>query len=122
MHTLKKTIFTTLALFIAFNIAAQEKQPVQFSFVGIRDSVGQAYVSIKAKIDDSVFLFSAIKKLPDDAFVSAVDFDIASCKSPFRNFKEALSKSTAETKASSGNFLMAENKETLSAILAFMDT
>ena len=80
MNTLNKTIFTTLALFIALNITAQEKQPVQFSFVGIRDSVGQAYVSIKAKLADSVSLFSAIKKLPDDVFVSAVDFDSTSLK------------------------------------------
>ncbi len=80
MNKLNRTILSTIALFITFTLAAQDKQPVQFSFTANRDSAGQAYLSIKAKVSNGVYLFSAIKKMPDDAFVSAIELDSNSAK------------------------------------------
>lgn len=67
-----------LAFFIYLSITAQEKQPVQFTFSAVRNAGGQAVVSIKAKIADSTQLYSAKKKLPEEAFVTSVVFDTAS--------------------------------------------
>lgn len=60
--------------FISYSSTAQVSKHVQFSFSGNRDATG-AYVSIKAKIADKVQLFSTKKNSPDDAFISAVEFD-----------------------------------------------
>jgi thiol:disulfide interchange protein DsbD len=70
--------FFVLGFFISLLVTAQETQPVQFTFSAVRNTAGQAIVSIKAKIADSAQLFSAKKKLPDEAFVSSVVFDTAS--------------------------------------------
>jgi thiol:disulfide interchange protein len=75
---LYKPVFLMLAFFIYLSITAQEKQPVQFTFSAVRNAGGQAVVSIKAKIADSTQLYSAKKKLPEEAFVTSVVFDTAS--------------------------------------------
>ena len=54
--------------------------PVQFSFLGGRDAKGQAYIDIKAKLSDSIQLFSAKRKNAADVFLSAVEFDSSSKK------------------------------------------
>ncbi len=79
MKYLVKGFFTVLALLITLYITAQVK-PVQLSFYGGRDAKGQAFIDIKAKLGDSIQLFSAIKKSPDDAFVSSIEFDSSSKK------------------------------------------
>ena len=79
MKYLVKGFFTFFALLITLHITAQVK-PVQFSFYGGRDAKGQAFIDIKAKLRDSIQLFSAIKKSPDDAFVSSIEFDSSSRK------------------------------------------
>ncbi len=75
---LYKPVFFVLGFFISLLVTAQETQPVQFTFSAVRNTAGQAIVSIKAKIADSAKLYSAKKKLPDEAFVSSVVFDTAS--------------------------------------------
>ncbi|MEJ7683559.1 MAG: hypothetical protein WKG06_38020 [Segetibacter sp.] len=56
-------------------MTAQELKPVQFSFSSNRDASGQAFISIKAKIVQGLILYSAKRKLPDEVFVTSVDFD-----------------------------------------------
>ncbi len=68
-------VFTTL--FISIIGTAQDSPPVQFSFNAIRDSSNKAVVIIKAKVLQGN-LYSAVKKTPDDIFVSTVKFDTAS--------------------------------------------
>ncbi len=73
------TSFFLLFSFLILNtITAQETKPVQFYFSADRDASGQAFVSIKAKVANNVKVFSAKKKLPDNAFVTSVDFDSTS--------------------------------------------
>ena len=74
MKYLVKRIFTVLALLITLHSTAQVK-PVQFSFYGGRNANGQAFIEIKVKLTDSIQLFSAIKKNPNEAFISSVEFD-----------------------------------------------
>jgi thiol:disulfide interchange protein len=70
-----RTLFLILGFFTSIIATAQDKQPVQFSFLAVRDAAGQAYVSIKAKVSDSVRLFSAKRQSGDEVFVSSVIFD-----------------------------------------------
>jgi thiol:disulfide interchange protein len=70
-----RTLFLILGFFTSIIVTAQDKQPVQFSFSAVRDAGGQAYVSIKAKVTDSVKLFSAKRKSADDVFVTSIIFD-----------------------------------------------
>jgi thiol:disulfide interchange protein DsbD len=63
-----------LISFCSHMATAQVSKPVQLSFSAERDG-NDAFVRIKAKIADSVQLFSIKKKSADDAFVSAVEFD-----------------------------------------------
>jgi thiol:disulfide interchange protein len=70
-----RTLFLILGFFTSIIVTAQDKQPVQFSFSAVRDAGGQAYVSIKAKVTDSVKLFSAKRKSADDVFVTSIVFD-----------------------------------------------
>ncbi len=79
MKYLVNGFFTVLALLITLHITAQVK-PVQLSFYGGRNAKGQAFIDIKAKLADSIQLFSAIKKSPDDAFISSIEFDSSSKK------------------------------------------
>jgi thiol:disulfide interchange protein len=75
----KAFLFIT-GLFISFIITAQEIKPVQFIFSADRDSSGQAFVLIKAKVANDFTIFSAKKKSADDAFITAVGFDSASTR------------------------------------------
>ena len=73
----KPSLLLLLFSFVLNTITAQVSKHVQFSFSGDRDEKG-AYVSIKAKIADTVHLFSTKKQYPDDAFISLVEFDSSS--------------------------------------------
>ncbi len=68
-------VFFVIMFFISLTITAQEIKPVQFSFSSNRDASGQTFISIKAKIRSGVHIYSAKRKLPDEVFVTSVDFD-----------------------------------------------
>src|SRR4051812_30267343 len=70
-----RPVFFILSFFVCIKITAQVTPPVQFNFSANRDASGKAFVLIKAKVQPGVHLFSAIKKTPDDAFISTIDFD-----------------------------------------------
>ena len=70
-----KSFFFVIGFLVSLTITAQVTTPVQFSFLADRDASGQAFISIKAKISPGVNLFSAKRKLPDEVFLTAVDFD-----------------------------------------------
>ncbi len=59
---------------------AQDKQPVQFTFLAQRDAAGKANIIITAKVSDGAKLLSVKKQQADDVFVSAVGFDSTSSK------------------------------------------
>ncbi len=59
---------------------AQDKQPVQFTFIAQRDAAGKANIIITAKVSDGAKLLSVKKQQADDVFVSAVGFDSTSSK------------------------------------------
>ena len=70
-----KGFFFVIGFLVSLTIAAQVNKPVQFSFLADRDAAGQAFISIKAKIPPGLQLYSIKRKLPDEAFFTAVDFD-----------------------------------------------
>lgn len=74
MTKLYKASFSLLFYFISYTLTAQVTKHVQFSFSGVHNQ-NEAFISIKAKIADSVKLFSIKKNSADDAFISAVEFD-----------------------------------------------
>jgi thiol:disulfide interchange protein len=73
-----KGFFFVIGFLVSLKMTAQVNKPVQFSFLADRDSSGQAFVSIKAKIAKDVKIFSIKRKSVDDAFVTSVDFDSTS--------------------------------------------
>ena len=75
-----KNVFFVIGFFGSLTMTAQEIKPVQFNFVAGRNALGQAFVSIKAKVADDLKLFSIKKKSPDDAFVTSIDFDSTSAR------------------------------------------
>ncbi len=75
-----KWLLALLGFIITFSVSAQDKSPVQFSFSVGSNTVGQRYISIKAKLADSVQLFSIKKLSAEDAFISTISFDSASQK------------------------------------------
>lgn len=74
MTKFSKLLFLFTFFFISYSITAQISKPVQFSFSADRDENG-AFIRIKARIDDRVQLFSTKKVLPDDAFITTIEFD-----------------------------------------------
>ncbi|WP_207492239.1 protein-disulfide reductase DsbD family protein [Aridibaculum aurantiacum] len=66
-------------IFSSLQLTAQDTPPVHFSFSAHRDVDQKAFVLIKAKVSRGM-LFSAIKKTPDDMFLSSVNFDTAARK------------------------------------------
>ena len=78
MRLLKAVSFLLLFL-SSITIAAQDTLPVHFSFSAERDAFNNAFVSIKAKLTKG-HLFSAVKKTPDDVFVSSINFDTSATK------------------------------------------
>jgi thiol:disulfide interchange protein len=77
MNKLYTVVFILVTLFGSLIATAQETQPVQFRFSAVRDTAGNAYVSIKAKVVKGQ-LFSAIRKTPDDLFITTIVLDTAS--------------------------------------------
>lgn len=70
-----KGFFFVIVFLISLTLTAQDIKPVQFNFLANRDASGQAFISIQAKVAPGAQLFSIKRKLPDDAFFTAVDFD-----------------------------------------------
>lgn len=69
------TIVVLAAMGIVNRTAAQDKTPVQFSFTAERTNDSLVTLSVKAKIDKGVNLFTVKKQNEEDAFVSAIHFD-----------------------------------------------
>ncbi|MCY7422892.1 MAG: thioredoxin family protein [Chitinophagaceae bacterium] len=80
MKHLTQLLFLFTAIIFCIQTTAQDKQPVQFTFLARRDASGKANVIIKAKVTDSAKLLSIKKQKEDDVFVSAIAFDSASGK------------------------------------------
>lgn len=70
-----KGFFLITGFLISLTITAQETKPVQFSFSSNRDDSGRAYISIKAKMAPGVQLYSAKRNLPEEVFLTSVDYD-----------------------------------------------
>lgn len=66
-----------LSCFILQAIVAQEKQPVQFAFNAARMNDSMVQLTVTAKIEKGVQLFSIKKRATDDAFVSNLLLDSA---------------------------------------------
>ncbi|MDB5192709.1 MAG: cytochrome c-type biosis protein DsbD, protein-disulfide reductase [Segetibacter sp.] len=80
MNKFFKVFLFLVAFFTLQNITAQVAKPVQFNFSAIREDKGDAYLIIKASINSGAQLFSAIKKTPDDPFISSIVFDTSVTK------------------------------------------
>ena len=78
-HTAQLLLLFT-ALIFCIPSTAQDKQPVQFTFLALRDASGKANIIIKAKVSDGAKLLSVKKQQADDVFISAVGFDSTSSK------------------------------------------
>ena len=78
-HTAQLLLLFT-ALIFCIPSTAQDKQPVQFTFLALRDASGKANIIIKAKVSDGAKLLSIKKQQADDVFISAVGFDSTSSK------------------------------------------
>ncbi|WP_018614065.1 protein-disulfide reductase DsbD family protein [Segetibacter koreensis] len=70
-----KAFFLITVFLISLTTTAQVTKPVQFSFSSQRDDSGRAFISIKAKVQPNVEVYSAKRKLPDEVFLTSVDFD-----------------------------------------------
>lgn len=79
MIQLFKPFLFFLFIVVSYSLTAQVNKHVQFSFSTNRDADG-AFVSIKAKVADTVKLFSIKKSASDDAFISAVEFDTSATR------------------------------------------
>ncbi len=75
-----KWLLALLGFIITFSVSAQDKSPLQFSFSAGSNASGQRYISIKAKLADSVQLFTIKKQTAEDAFISTISFDSTSKK------------------------------------------
>ena len=69
------TIVVLAAIGIVSKTAAQDKQPVQFSFTAERANDSLVTLFVKAKIDKGTSLFSVKKQNEEDAFISSIHFD-----------------------------------------------
>ncbi len=67
----------TLALGISTILAAQDTKPVQFSFTTSRVNDSLVVLSIQARMEKGVSLFSSHKKDPAEAFASVIHLDTA---------------------------------------------
>ena len=99
-----KFSLSLIGLLIWFATTAQEIKPVEFSFTGGRDAKGQAFIDIKAKLADSIQLFSVKKKTLDDAFISSIEFD-SSSKRFIKDSIEEKGSLTSATDATSGGVI-----------------
>ena len=80
MKHIAQLLLLFTALIFCIPSTAQDKQPVQFTFLALRDASGKANIIIKAKVSDGVKLLSVKKQQADDVFISAVGFDSTSSK------------------------------------------
>lgn len=72
-----KWLLTLLGFISTFFVSAQVQPPVQFSFSAGSNTTGQRFIAIKAKLADSVQLFTIKKQSADDVFISTISFDSA---------------------------------------------
>ena len=80
MKHIAQLLLLFTALIFCIPSTAQDKQPVQFTFLALRDASGKANIIIKAKVSDGAKLLSVKKQQADDVFISAVGFDSTSSK------------------------------------------
>ncbi len=80
MRHLTPLLLLFTAIIFCIPATAQDKQPVQFTFLAQRDAAGKANIIITAKVSDGAKLLSVKKQQADDVFVSAVGFDSTSSK------------------------------------------
>ena len=80
MKHLTPLLLLFTAIIFCIPATAQDKQPVQFTFIAQRDAAGKANIIITAKVSDGAKLLSVKKQQADDVFVSAVGFDSNSSK------------------------------------------
>ena len=80
MRHLTPLLLLFTAIIFCIPATAQDKQPVQFTFIAQRDAAGKANIIITAKVSDGAKLLSVKKQQADDVFVSAVGFDSTSSK------------------------------------------
>ena len=80
MKHLTQLLLLFTAIIFCIPATAQDKQPVQFTFIAQRDAAGKANIIIRAKVSDGAKLLSVKKQQADDVFVSAVGFDSNSSK------------------------------------------
>lgn len=87
---MKKLLITLAVVWLsAVNIlTAQDTKPVQFAFSVVRVSDELVYLTVKAKIEKSVQLFSTQKLNSEDAFVSTLNLDSSKKMRPAGGNKE----------------------------------
>ena len=88
MKHIAQLLLLFTALIFCIPSTAQDKQPVQFTFLALRDASGKANIIIKAKVSDGAKLLSVKKQQADDVFISAVGFDSTSSKYLLENLLE----------------------------------
>ena len=80
MKHIAQLLLLFTAIIFCIPSTAQDKQPVQFTFLALRDASGKANIIIKAKVSEGAKLLSVKKQQADDVFISAVGFDSTSSK------------------------------------------
>ena len=103
MKHLTQLLLLFTGIIFCIHATAQEKQPVQFTFLAQRNAAGNANLIIKARLTDSVKLLSIKKQKEDDVFVSVVAFDSASAKYLQNSLLEQGSIVKAPDDAADGN-------------------
>ena len=88
MKHIAQLLLLFTAIIFCIPSTAQDKQPVQFTFLALRDASGKANIIIKAKVSDGAKLLSVKKQQADDVFISAVGFDSTSSKYLLENLLE----------------------------------
>ena len=102
MRKHRDLLLLSVGIFLSIISVAQVK-PVQLSFTAERTSKDAAILTVKAKIQPGVQLFSVKKQTADDAFITAIVFDTASSKflkdslQEKGNLKSAIDSSTNTT-------------------------
>jgi thiol:disulfide interchange protein DsbD len=79
MRKHRNLLLLSTGIFLSIISVAQVK-PVQLSFTAERTGKDAAVVTVKAKVQPGVQLFSIKKQTADEAFITTIDFDTASAK------------------------------------------
>jgi thiol:disulfide interchange protein DsbD len=77
---MKKFLFFIISIAVYQVVFAQNNEPVHFSFSTERKNDSIVFLSVKAKLDKTFFLFSAKPQSTDDAFISQLNLDSTSAK------------------------------------------